>query len=354
LKNLMNGVKKFSSLFAEKDAKEIIGNCLQFQDTTRTLISVIKEMNANPRDQKTRDNLQSTCKQLIDTIYKFFKACEAASVEFILRSTEESADSIGHLLQSLTAQNQEQLEDATKQSAKSCIKMVQLIKAKAAKVNDNSLQNQLNASCDIIEKSTLDILNESRRIFFGRLQPTDELTTLASKIILEYRQLRELLNKETIDRSVSTDDQLRIYQDCHRTLARIVGGFKDVIALSELDKALVGHLERVVHELSNLINIAALSPSALLDCVKRLSEVILQIKQSIEVMSQKSRDPTMKRKLAVLADALLSYSLIFKFSGPAHVLKLNVASEEAQLVLVTKGVSNLCGPFYQEILELRS
>ena len=103
LKILFSVVKKFASLFEEDDKKEILINSSHLQNSTRTLIATVKQINANPNDTSQNETLRSIVKEFIDTIYKFFKYCELASSGYVLSTSQLSAEQIAKLLQSLSS-----------------------------------------------------------------------------------------------------------------------------------------------------------------------------------------------------------------------------------------------------------
>ena len=123
MKNLFAVVKKFAALFGENEKKEILSNALILQGTTKTLINAVKDINGNPDDANAKNTLISTAKQIVDTIYKFFKACESASLEYVTTTTQVCSESITKLLEASTGQNKDELDAACKATALSCLKV---------------------------------------------------------------------------------------------------------------------------------------------------------------------------------------------------------------------------------------
>lgn len=116
-------VKKFASLFGEEEKKEILSNALILQGTTKTLINAVKEINNNPNDAAAKNTLISTAKQIVDTIYKFFKACEMANFEYVTTTTQGCSESITKVLQASTGQNKQELDQCCTAAAHSCLKV---------------------------------------------------------------------------------------------------------------------------------------------------------------------------------------------------------------------------------------
>ena len=123
LKNLFAAVKKFAALFDEAEMKEILANSLTVQSTVKSLVAVIKQINTSPNDNAARESLFSNAKQLVDSVYKFFKACESATNEYINSTSQQCAEVVSRIISSLAAEAKDRLDKDASDLALSTLKV---------------------------------------------------------------------------------------------------------------------------------------------------------------------------------------------------------------------------------------
>ena len=121
LKGLLMNVKKFASLFDLQEKKEVLSNALALQSTVRALIGIVKDMLGCPSDAIARASLMSNCQQYADTITKFYKSCEGASVEHAVNATNNCMEAVGKMLQ---AEDLDALNAAVDTVANACVKVL--------------------------------------------------------------------------------------------------------------------------------------------------------------------------------------------------------------------------------------
>ena len=87
--------------------------------------------------------------------------------------------------------------------------LLQLLKAKSARTTSQRIRNALSASCELIEQNTLDIINEARTIAaLGGKGAVGLLTSVAKKLLLEYRNVNELAKADSGEMSIPSDEQV--------------------------------------------------------------------------------------------------------------------------------------------------
>ena len=229
------------------------------------------------------------------------------------------------------------------------------MKAKAAQSSDRNNIVALNASSSIVEKSTLDIINESRKLFAqgGSSKISDELTNLAKKLLLEYRQITTLSSKDTHDEPVSLANQSEMFNELHQLLFAIIEKFNSIKLTNDLDKALFVQLQLISRTLKQLSAIESLKPNEIMENLNTIIDSVNKLKVGINSMVPKTRDRDWQMKLKVLGEAFSIYTIVLRLSASAHVLQIPIAGE-LQLVSKVGAIAKLCETFFTDLYQLRA
>ena len=353
LKNLFAVVKKFAALFADDDKKDVLSNALNLQSTVKSLFNTVKQLNAKPTDETLRENLLSAAKQIVDSVYKFFKACEVASAEYISTTAETCAEQVTKIVEAGSGVSKADLDQACATAAFSILKMSQLVKSKAAQCTNENVRMSLNTSSSILERSTLELINECKKLWASGSKPDDDTNTLAKKVLLEFRQINNTLLRAAKETNFSAEEQGERFNTMATSVSDIVQQLMEIEFTSDLDKALVLQMRLIGRKVENLTSFPSLDDKSVMSIVQELGDTLKKIRVGMGAMEKKSRDKALNRKLKVWAEALLNYMLALRLSGCATVLKLP-AEREMQLSVKLDGAVIQCAEFYQFLIELRA
>lgn len=229
------------------------------------------------------------------------------------------------------------------------------MKLKATQCSDKGTVVALNASSNIVEKSTLDIINESRKSFAqgGGPKISDELTNLAKKLVLEYRQISSLASKDSSEGILSLAEQSKVFNDYHEALLSLIEKFNSITLSNDLDKALFVQLQLISRTLKQLSAIESLQSVDIMENLNTLIDCFNKVKVGVNSMVPKTRDREWQTRLKVLGETFSLYTIILRLSASAHVLSLPI-SGELQLSTMVGSVSSLCESFFSDLFQLRS
>ena len=353
LKNLFTVVKKFASLFGDEDKKEVLSNALTLQGTVKSLIAIIKQLNGKPNDETLRENLLSTTKQMVDTVYKFFKACEVASLEYVSTTSQSAAEQITKIIEAGSGTDKDGLDEACKTAAFTTLKLSQLIKTRASQSCVKNVRVGLNASASIIERTTLELINECKKLWAQGLKPNEDTNNLAKKILLEYRQVNNNLQKPSSQTNHSLTEQGDQFNQLAGSVSEIIQQLSEINFSSDLDKALVLQMKLIGRKLENLDSIDSMEGKTIISIANEIVEALKKIRVGMAAMEKKSRDQALNRRLKVWAESLLNFMLAIRLSVSSLLLKLPIEGE-LQLSVKVDGAVVQCSEFYQFLIELRS
>jgi len=339
-------------LFSDDDKKDVLSNALNLQATVKSLFNTVKQLNAKPTDEGLRESLLSTSKQIVDSVYKFFKACEVASAEYISTTADTCAEQVTKIVEAGSGVSKEDLDNACVNAAFSILKMSQLVKSKAAQCAHENIRVSLNTSASIIERSTLELINECK-LWASGSKPDDDTNTLAKKVLLEFRQINNTLLRASKETSFTPEEQGERFNTMANSVSEIVQQLADIEFSSDLDKALVLQMRLIGRKVESLVSIATLDDKSVMSVIQEVADTLKKIRVGMGAMEKKSRDKALNRKLKVWAEALLNYMLALRLSVCATVLKLP-AEREMQLSVKLDGTVTQCSEFYQFLIELRA
>merc|ERR1712137_468185 len=160
--------------------------------------------------------------------------------------------------------------------------------------------------------------------------PTEESKTLVKKILSEFRQIGDLLNRERHGNVLTRPEQADQFNQLANNVSDLVQQLAETNFTSELDKGLVSQIKQISRKLETLASLVGL-----------------------DTMAQRSRDPSLNRRLNVWSEALLSYTLALRLSASVTVLKLPV-EEEIQLFPRVDGAVAQCNEFFNFLIDLRA
>jgi len=354
LKNLFNVVKKFASLFGDEEKKEILSNALLMQNTTRSLIAVVKDLNVNPGSSASRDELLSSSKQLVDTVYKFYKACETAGLEYLNTTMDSCQEHSKTLSTVLAGDSQQALDDTCSELAFSVLKLGQLVKVKILLTQDEDWKASVNGSMSIIERTALEMINEGKKLWAqGTKQACEDLTSLCKKLSLEFKQLKPKLAAENFSSDISDAEQQTRFVQLYELSQALEAKLQQVNWNSDLDKALVLQASLITKSLHELSNFASMEKNQIIGCSQSLADCYKKIRVGITSIEKKSRDNSLNRKLKVWAETMLNSVLLTRLAVTAHVLQLPIV-EEIPLVSCFFTAFESYRDFYDLLVELRN
>lgn len=353
LKNLFGVVKKFASLFNDEEKKEILSGTIMLQDATRNLIACVKELNGKPDSASAKDTLTSIAKQLTDTLYKFFKYCEIASLEYVETTTQTAAADITRILETSGAPSKDDLEDSCKAAALSCLKLSQLLKAAQSRSVSENIQVSLGASISIIERSTLELINDGKKTWAQGIPPSDDMHNLTKKILLEFRQVASVLSKEIPANNLSLADQAQAFRNLNQTAVAIVERLNEANFPNDLDKALVVQMRLITRTLSELSGIEQLPLYKVIGAAQTVVDCLKKVKIGITSMEAKSRDQSLNRKLKIWGETLQHYMFLARLAASGHVLGLPLTAE-IPLSTCVQATTAHCIAFFENLLQLRA
>jgi len=353
LKNLFAVVKKFAALFADDDKKEVLSNALNLQGTVKVLFNAVKQLNSKPTDETLRENLLTAAKQIVDGVYKFFKFCEVASAEYISTTADTCAEQVTKIVEAGSGVSKDDLDNACKNAALSILKMSQLVKSKAAQCCHENIRVSLSTSSSILERSTLELINECKKLWAQGAKPNDDTNTLAKKVLLEFRQINNTLLRASKETTFSLQEQGDRFNVMATSVSEIVQQLMDIEFSSDLDKALVLQMRLIGRKLESFVSIETLDGKSIMSITQEVGDTLKKIRVGMAAMEKKSRDASLNRRMKVWAEALLNFMLAIRLSVCALVLKLP-SEREMQLSVKMDGVVVQCSEFYQFLIELRS
>lgn len=351
VKKLFTCVKKFASLFEDDEKKEVLTNGLELQGTLKSLIGVVRAINTNPNVKC--ENLVPTTKQMVDAVYKFLKSCDVASGDFIVNTASSCKEHITKIIEAGLGVSKDDLDKACENSAISILKMSQLIKAKGSQSSDESIRISLNTSAAILERSTLELINEARKLWASGEKPDDDTNTLAKKIILEFRQIENTLKRQPKEKIYTLQEQDEHFNNLSTTVSDIVQQLMEIEFTSDLDKALVLQMRLISRKLESLVSISSLDNKSIMIISQEICDTLKKIRVGMAAMEKKSRDHSLNRRMKIWSEALLNYMLAIRISACALLLKLP-AEGELPFCEKIEGAVVQCSEFYQFLIELRS
>jgi len=352
LKNLFGVVKKFASLFEDEEKKEILSGALTLQESTKSLIAVVKQLNAQPTNAAARDTLISTTKQLIDTIYKFYKACEVASLEYVATTSQTCAGDISKVLEAAGGSSKDDLDTACKEAAFSCLKLTQLVRTKQCLTPSENIQASLGASASIIERSTLELINDCKKTWAQGEPPGEDLRNMVKKLMLEFRQISNAMTKEIPVTVLSMDQQVEAFKALQTQATEMVNKLNQVNFSSDLDKALALQMKLITRTFGELSGFSSLPEAKLIGAIQTVADCLKKIRIGINNIEAKSRDQSLNRKLKVWSESILSYVLACRLAASAQVLQLPLVGD-LPLTTCLNGATKQCMAFYEQLILLR-
>merc|ERR1712137_1451582 len=353
LKNLFAVVKKFAALFDDNDKKEVLSNALTLQGTVKSLFAAVKQLNGKPDDTSLKENLLSSTRQIVDSVYKFFKACETASSEYISTTAQTCAEQVSKIIESANGVSKDDLDEACKKAAFSILKMSNLVKARAAQNSNENIRVSLNASASIIERSTLELINECKKLWASGSKPDDDTNTLAKKVLLEFRQINNTMQRASKETSFTKAEQGERFSQLTDSVSEIVQQLMDIEFTSDLDKALVLQMRLIGRKLENLITLENLDSKSIMSVTQEIGDTLKKIRVGMNAMEKKSRDDVLNRRMKIWAESLLNYMIVLRLSVCSLVMELP-AEGELQLCEKMAGVVSQCSEFYQFLIELHN
>lgn len=230
------------------------------------------------------------------------------------------------------------------------------MRAKAAYHPVEKTQIATFASVGLMEKSVLELINECKKLelsnLIGTSKANEEITNVAKRALLEYRQINNLLSKDMPETNLSDPEQACEFVQLFNEISVFVKNISTLNFTTDLDKALILQIKIISKKLEDLTNLGSVPPTDILQSILVIIECLKKIRVGINSMEKKSRDFVLNTKLRVWSEAILSSSLVLRLSTSAYLFNLPI-SRELQLFARFRVVVFICKEFYEHLAGVR-
>ena len=230
--------------------------------------------------------------------------------------------------------------------------MSQIVRSRAVQTPVEQTQVALVASASIIERSALELINEAKKNWAQGNKQSDDVSTLAKKLLLEFRQIGNAIEKETPPTNFTKAEQSSQLKQYVEDLSLLLEQLSSTTFTTDLDKALIIQIKLISKKIEEISDLTSVEPATLLTAIQTIAESLKKIRVGIQSIITKSRDFSLNRKLRIWAESILAFTFVIRLSAAAHLLDIPLA-KELQLSVRFKNVVAVNKEFYEQLAQLR-
>lgn len=353
LKNLFTLIPQFTAHFSDDDKKDVMAHALTLRSTVRGLIQVVKNLNLQPTQAPLQEDLRSHAKQIVDCVYKFYRACEMACVDGIVSTAQQCSQQVAAFVDQPTPSSEEEGRQACVPLATITLQLTQWVQFQCStQYYQHPCQSALQTSVSIIGQCTLALLNQALRPWSrGMSWKKEDAETLTEKIESELQHIEELVDRDRQETHLTLREQEEQLTALGTQATALIQQLSQVTFSSDLHKALVLQMKQIRRKMEVLQSLGALDHDALLQAVGEMNEALKKIRVGISALKKDLKDVSIRQRLDLWSESVFQLIQAIRLSIAATVLRLPI-EVELQLASQITAVLAVCEDFYRYLASL--